>query len=137
MKKFSKQAQLEIVKEILSCELLMEEAMAKYGIKSKATVIRWVKQHRSHVQELINMMRQQPLEEEMPDFQKKWHTQSQTIHRLYTIIELLERLYQLDNELKSFPDMSISLVDELNSVMTKVQTLKNSIHTNGLKKKTM
>lgn len=38
--------QESVVSAILSGELLLEEAMTKYGIMSKKTIVRWLKEQR-------------------------------------------------------------------------------------------
>ena len=43
MKKSKKDVQIEAVKGILSGDLLVEEAMAKYGVKDKRTILGWMK----------------------------------------------------------------------------------------------
>lgn len=43
--RYTAKTQESVIDAILSGELLLEEAMAKYGILSKKTVIRWLKKH--------------------------------------------------------------------------------------------
>lgn len=43
MKKSRKETQIEAVKAILSGELLLEEAMKKYDVRDKRTILSWMK----------------------------------------------------------------------------------------------
>ncbi|NGM65772.1 hypothetical protein [Sphingobacterium sp. SGR-19] len=43
MKKSRKDVQVEAVKAILSGDLLLEDAMKKYGVKDKRTIVSWMK----------------------------------------------------------------------------------------------
>lgn len=44
--RYSLAIQESVVNAILSGELLLEEAMANYGIMSKTTIVRWLKKNR-------------------------------------------------------------------------------------------
>jgi len=44
--RYTAKTQESVINELLSGELLLEEVMAKHGILSKKTVIRWLKKYR-------------------------------------------------------------------------------------------
>lgn len=45
MIRYQKEVRVDVVQAIIKGELLLEEAMEKYGIVSKKTVVRWLKRH--------------------------------------------------------------------------------------------
>ncbi|PRD48199.1 hypothetical protein [Sphingobacterium haloxyli] len=56
MIRYQKEIQEGVVQAIIKGELLLEEAMEKYGIMSKKTVVRWLKRHQY---EILNGGRQE------------------------------------------------------------------------------
>lgn len=47
MNNFPNKIKKEVVRSIIHGELMLEEAMSKYNIQAKATIIRWLKEARS------------------------------------------------------------------------------------------
>ncbi|GEM_PF-2477780 len=45
MGKFDSELKLEVVRNMLQGDLLLEEAMEKYRVKSKLSIIRWIKEY--------------------------------------------------------------------------------------------
>lgn len=43
--KYTEELREKVVRDVMSCELFIEEAMEKYNVASRSTIIRWLKAH--------------------------------------------------------------------------------------------
>jgi len=129
MSRFSQKNQLEVVKKIISCELLLEEAMSTYGVKSKRSLKRWIKKHEADARRLLQEEKVPPSPQNDFSVELQTHafTKADTIRRLYVVIELHKKLCRLHEKIKVFPKEMSSLSLELDYLNTKIQMLKSQI----------
>jgi transposase-like protein len=90
-----KEVKLEIVYTILSGELFLEEAMAKYGIRNEISIINWIKEYRSEVEIGLHMTN---------DFldHRKAKDESLLVTEIYKKIQELEEANQILKEEKAY-----------------------------------
>ncbi|PRD45515.1 hypothetical protein [Sphingobacterium haloxyli] len=105
MKKSRKDTQIEAVKAILAGELLLEEAMEKYDVRDKRTILNWMKS----ISPLI-----QNKTEPVPD-----------VHE-YVIKEnsLLRRVIGLQDQLRELEEKNAQILAQRNVLMDKVTRLE-------------
>src|SRR5690606_25348834 len=101
MSRFSQKNQLEVVKKIISCELLLEEAMSTYGVKSKRSLKRWIKKHEADARRLLQEEKVPPSPQNDFSVELQTHafTKADTIRRLYVVIELHKKLCRLHEKI--------------------------------------
>jgi len=109
MKKSKKDTQIEVVKAILEGELLLEEAMEKYGVRDKRTILNWMKS----ISPLI-----QNKTEPAPH-----------VHE-YVVKEnsLLRKVIGLQDQLRELEEKNAQIVAQRNTLMEKVTQLEGKLH---------
>lgn len=105
MKKSRKDTQIEAVKAILAGELLLEEAMEKYNVKDKRTILNWMKSI-------------------SPLIQNK--TEATPYVHEYVIKEnsLLRRVIGLQDQLRDLEEKNAQILAQRNILMDKVTQLE-------------
>lgn len=135
MKKSKKEIQIEAVKAITSGELLLEEAMDRYNIKDKRTMLAWVKKivpllntskpmSSQRTKTLFDMPRETPI---LREIKSDLHHQD--------ILEenaLLKRLISLQDKVRELEETNGQLIKHRNILMERVTTLELKV---GLKNK--
>lgn len=100
----SKEVKLEIVYAILSGELFLEEAMAKYGIRNEISIINWIKEYRSEVETGLHRA---------DDFldQRNAKDESLLVAEIYKKIQELEEANRILNAEKAYLVKKVSVLE--------------------------
>lgn len=120
MKKSRKETQIEAVKAILSGELLLEEAMKKYDVRDKRTILSWMKtispliQHSAFGANTI----------------KEVAEPNANVHE-YVITEnsLLRKVVGLQEQLRELEKENAQIVAQRNLLIDKVTRLEHQLQT--------
>lgn len=122
--KFKQELQIEAVKAILSGELLLEEAMVKYNVKDKRTMIAWIKKTMPHLKTL------KPESEQRSD--DSFNTISETPERYNHDVSsdilrenlLLKKIIALQDKMHELEEKNALLARHRDLLMEKVSSLE-------------
>ncbi|MBD1422388.1 hypothetical protein [Sphingobacterium chuzhouense] len=130
MKKSKKEIQLEAVKAIVSGELLLEEAMDKYSVKDKRTMLAWIKKTMPllKVSEPTSSKRSKTLFDLPMETPLLRDTNSDLYHQdILKENALLKRVINLQDKVRELEEMNGQLVKHRNFLMEKVTSLELKI----------
>lgn len=130
MKKSKKEIQIEAVKAIISGELLLEEAMDKYNVKDKRTMLGWVKK----IIPLLNASQPASSQRSKTLFDTPIETpllreaNSDLYHQdILKENALLKKVISLQDKVRELEEMNGQLVKHRNFLMEKVSSLELKI----------
>ncbi|HLT87668.1 MAG TPA: hypothetical protein VKZ57_08770 [Sphingobacterium sp.] len=124
MKKSRKDMQIEAVKAIVSGELLLEEAMKKYDVKDKRTILSWMKALSPLVQH--NPPRGDTIKEEnepIPAVHEYVVKENQLLKRVIVLQDQLRELEVKNAEIQAQRNL---LMDKVTRLELKLQAQKKS-----------
>lgn len=100
-----KEVKLEIVYKILSGELFLEEAMARYGIRNEISIINWIKEYRTEVEIRL------PTANDFLD-QRKAKDESLLVAEIYKKIQELEEANRILHAEKAYLTKKVSVLEK-------------------------
>jgi len=126
MKRFTKEAQLEVVKKVISGELLPNEAMSTYNIQSKKSLVRWIRKHHAVARRLLEIEEAAITVEEKVSPIKTGEVKESTVHFLHEVINMHEHILQLKRRVAAYQEQQEQIIDELNHLKMEIKQLKKA-----------
>ncbi|TYR33286.1 hypothetical protein FXV77_17645 [Sphingobacterium phlebotomi] len=128
MKKSKKETQTEAVKAIISGELLLEEAMDKYNVKDKRTMLAWVKKTMPLLkasESASSSQRSKTLFDMPVETPLLRDTHSDLYHNdVLRENALLKKVINLQDKVRELEEMNGQLIKYRNFLMEKVSSLE-------------
>ena len=115
MRKKKHEVQLEVTKAIISGELLLEEAMLKYGIKDKRTIQSWLRKvvncpsSDSRSKNKPSQLVSNEVKRSLPTFISK---SAKSYDEIYAENILLKKVLSLEDRVKELEEMNRLLVKQ-------------------------
>lgn len=119
MKKNTREVQIEAVKAIVSGELLLEEAMEKYNVKDKRTILNWMKAISPLIQPSARSL--EPITEEAEPAPYVHEYIVQENHLLKKVIGLQDQLRELEEKNAQIQAHRNLLMDKVTRLELKLQ----------------
>lgn len=130
MKKSKREIQIEAVKAIISGELLLEEAMDKYGVKDKRTMLAWIKKTMPllNAPESVPSKRTKTLFDTPLEIPFMRDTNLDFYHQdIMKENALLKKVINLQDKVRELEEMNGQLVKYRNFLIEKVTSLELKI----------
>lgn len=125
MKRFSKEAKLEIVKQVVSGELMPTDAIAKYEIKSMRTLVHWVKEFHIVARKLVNEEQEQLTQQMEMQRKSKEILEWEATNPLVQNSQLMwERIQYLENQNRTLVEDYSSLKNQITLLQRQFQGLE-------------
>lgn len=130
MKKSKKEIQIEAVKAIISGELLLEEAMDKYNVKDRRTMLAWVKKMMPllNASEPVSNQRSKTLFDMPVESPLLRDTNSDLYHQdILRENALLKKVINLQDKVRELEEVNGQLARHRNLLLERVTSLELKI----------